>query len=373
MTKIAAPLTGVVTAVYAVSGESVRSGDPLFRLRLTHEDLVQAQSDFLQTLGRLDVEEREIARLERITSGAVAGKVLLERQYEKEKLQAALNAQRESLLLHGLSPAQVDQIAAERKLLRDLVVFAPLIHSDSSLHHPAEASSGRPVAQASLPTTRENYEIQNFTVQQLLVGKGEAVTAGATLCVLADYAELYIEGRAFEQDVDELVRAANENRRATAISEENGSAVNPVTGLEIVYVANEVETESRALHFYVALPNEMTREDVRGGKRFVNWRFKLGQRMQVRVPVERWENVIVLPVDAIAQEGAESFVFVENGDHLDRRPVQVKYRDRYEVVLANDGSLFPGERVALNSAHQLQMALKNKSGAGADPHAGHNH
>jgi hypothetical protein len=51
----------------------------------------------------------------------------------------------------------------------------------------------------------------------------------------------------------------------------------------------------------------------------------------------------------------------------------VKYRDQKYVVIESDGAIFPGDVVALRSAHQMQMAIKNKSGAGADPHAGHNH
>jgi hypothetical protein len=53
--------------------------------------------------------------------------------------------------------------------------------------------------------------------------------------------------------------------------------------------------------------------------------------------------------------------------------VHVQYRDQTSVVIANDGSLFTGDVVAMRSAHQMQMALKNKSGGGVDPHAGHNH
>jgi hypothetical protein len=51
----------------------------------------------------------------------------------------------------------------------------------------------------------------------------------------------------------------------------------------------------------------------------------------------------------------------------------VIYRDQAYAVIKNDGSVFPGDIVAQRGAHQLQMALKNKSGGGADPHAGHNH
>jgi len=132
--------------------------------------------------------------------------------------------------------------------------------------------------------------------------------------------------------------------------------------------------QARTLAFYVRLPNQLIRDvPSPNGLRFVEWKYRPGQRLQLRVPVERWEQQIVLPVDAIAQEGAESFVFLQNGSHFERTPVQVVYRDQTHVVVKNDGAVFPGDVVALRGAHQLQMALKNKSGGGADPHAGHNH
>ena len=49
------------------------------------------------------------------------------------------------------------------------------------------------------------------------------------------------------------------------------------------------------------------------------------------------------------------------------------YREQASIVIANDGSLFPGDIVALRNAHQMQMAVRNKAGGGIDPHAGHNH
>jgi multidrug efflux pump subunit AcrA (membrane-fusion protein) len=98
-----------------------------------------------------------------------------------------------------------------------------------------------------------------------------------------------------------------------------------------------------------------------------------GQRTEIHVTVEQWTDRIVLPVEAVAQEGAESYVFEANGDHFDRRPVRVEYRDRDWVVIADDGDLRVGATVAASAAHQIQLALKNKSGGGVDPHAGHNH
>jgi hypothetical protein len=122
------------------------------------------------------------------------------------------------------------------------------------------------------------------------------------------------------------------------------------------------------------LPNEIAREDVeQEGRHFVYWRYKPGERMILRIPVEQWQDRIVLPADAVAEDGAEFFVFEANGEHFDRRSVRVEYRDRDWVVIANDGAIKIGATVAESSAHQLQMAMKNKQGGGVDPHAGHNH
>ena len=51
-----------------------------FELRITAEELVSTQTDLLRTVGELDVENREIARLSKATeSGAISQKTLLER------------------------------------------------------------------------------------------------------------------------------------------------------------------------------------------------------------------------------------------------------------------------------------------------------
>ena len=42
-------------------------------------------------------------------------------------------------------------------------------------------------------------------------------------------------------------------------------------------------------------------------------------------------------------------------------------------MIANDGSLKPGVKVAGAGAYQIHLATKNKNGAPIDPHAGHNH
>lgn len=350
--QVPAPLTGIITKIYPTQGEAVVPGQKLFDIRLTHEELVQSQADLLKTVEELDVIAREVARIEEITKdGALARKQLLERQYEQQKQEAALRSQSQALILHGLTTGQVDAIVKKRTLLQSLTVEAP---------GPTDR-----MAAADEP--------RFFQVQDLKVAQGQHVTAGETLAVLVDHSELFIEGNAFERDIAEINRASAADQPLTALMEIEGKEPQIVKDLRLLYVDSQVDPESRTLHFYVTLPNMVEQNKQNGDRRYVSWRYRPGQRTQLLVPVETWKDRIVLPVDAIVEEGAETYVFTPNGDHFDRRAVHVEYKDQTSVVVANDGVLFPGDSVVKLAAKQLQLALKNKSSGPADPHAGHNH
>ena len=119
------------------------SGTALFSLRLTHQDLVKSQSEFLAALGRMDVENLEIRRLASVAqSGAIAGKTLIQREYERDKLMAEIRAQRQAMLLHGLNESQIGGIEKNRTLVREVTIYAPILHDDDSLHH--ESDHDRP-------------------------------------------------------------------------------------------------------------------------------------------------------------------------------------------------------------------------------------
>jgi cobalt-zinc-cadmium efflux system membrane fusion protein len=350
--QVTAPLTGVVTKIEVSRGAAVAPGQELFQMRLTHEELVQAQADFLRTAEELDVIGAEVQRLERLANeGTIAGKTLLERRYERQKAEAAQRAQRQALVLHGFSEAQVEEILQTRTLLQFLNVVAPK----------AEMTSG-----AETPPL--------YQVQELSVERGQHVQAGDTLAELSDHQTLLIEGTAFERDVPAIQEVATHGWKFSAVIDAESSAPLVINDLELDFLNAQVDPEARAFHFYVRLPNELlTSERGENQERFISWKFKPGQRVQIRVPVEKLEECIVLPAAAVARDGLESYVFQQDGGNLKRRPVRIEHQDPQSVVVANDGSLFPGDRLAANGAQQLLLAVKNKSGAAIDPHAGHNH
>ncbi|WP_171189378.1 efflux RND transporter periplasmic adaptor subunit, partial [Alienimonas chondri] len=187
--RVSAPMTGVLTDVFITEGQAVEPGEPLFVLRLTHEDVVRAQTDYLTTLEALDVENREIRRLEAAGSGVVAGKVLLEREYERQKLEGLLRAQRQALLLHGLAEEQIEGIAESRNLVREVLIATPVPHDPSDPDHAdrhdavvrAVAMRRRAVRQqdAGEGTGSPAAPAAPLTVARLHARPGEAVEAGA--------------------------------------------------------------------------------------------------------------------------------------------------------------------------------------------------
>lgn len=351
--EITAPMTGVVTQIYPLERQAIEPGMALFGMRLTHEDVVSAQATFLTNLQNLDVVKKELTRLRNIGEGVIPGKRIIEQEYERDKVMAALSATRQSLLLHGMSEQQIAEMESTRKVLREITVAAPPYaknHEHEGIEH-------------------------QYQMQSVNVNRGESVTAGQLLGVLADHCLLYVEGKAFEGDSDRLVQAAENGSTIQVVPTSGDYESDEVLNLKVQSVANEIDQQSRALNFYLLLPNKLTSKGEAGtsSNSFISWKFRPGQRMEAKIPTTQvMKNKIVLPPDAVVIEGPNAFVFEQNGDNFDRIDVHVLYRDKDTVVLENDGQLV-GSSIAMNGAYQMHLALKNQSGGAIDPHAGHNH
>lgn len=403
---VSTPMTGIITHVHAVTGETIQPGDLLFEIRITHEDLVDVQTRFLETLEELDVEKAEIEWLEGVAT-TFEGSLLRDRIYKRDQLYARQLALGEALKLHGLSDRQVDWIAEHRRLLDTLQVVAPSIDT-----HPQDEElrlSQLTVVPVSLEDDGSLAEIDPHAdehanapllIESLKVHKGETVMAGAELCVLADYRELYVEGQAFERDTAAVLSAVEQNWTFTAVFNDTVGGTTS-RDLELAYVSNLIDPATRVLPFYLVLENEIvvdsraeeedhdhaaegesaSADDAAGAaeghvhrQRFITWRFRPGQRLQVRVPLVELQNQIVVPIEAVAEDGGDYFVFRRNGrERFDRIPVHITHRDNEFAVIAQDGAIFPGDVIALRGAHEMQMVIQNKSGGGVDPHAGHSH
>ncbi|MCI0357651.1 MAG: efflux RND transporter periplasmic adaptor subunit [Planctomycetaceae bacterium] len=352
--------TGIVTKIHVVQGQAVAAGQPLFDLRLTHEELIQSQTDLLKSVQEIEIIDREIARLEKLTrEGGLPGKVLLERQYERERRQATFVAQQQALLLHEMTEEQIRQVIKTKQLIGSITLRA--MEDEEMTQH------DRPVV---------------LQVHELKVTLGQHVMAGDTLAVLSDHSQLLVEGEAFEQDGPALSRALAENWPLTLLLLAGGEAPRATVAeksvtpdpLKLLYIADSVDPATRTFHFYAALPNRLVRDSSGpDGRRYVQWQFRPGERLRVQVPVERWAGRLVVPAEAVTRDGVETYVFRYRNEAFQRTRVHVEHSDEQHAVLGDDAAIREGHVIAMSSAQQLQLALKGKSGGALDPHSGHTH
>jgi multidrug efflux pump subunit AcrA (membrane-fusion protein) len=342
---VTSPIAGVVTQVHAKPGDTVKPGDPLFELRLISEYVQNAQTELFKNTKEMQLVEEQKSRLvESVRSGAVSEARMIEVDNQLRRLTTAAQAYRQDLIARGLSPEQVKS-ASEGKFVREVTLRAP----------------------------KSNVSL--YEVQELKATLGEQVQAGQVLSILSNHQELYIEGHGFKQEANLLERAAREGWAVQAEFAEDAPGDWPPlhAKFSIHHLANTVDPTSRTLAFYLPLVNQ-SRSYEKYGQTFLVWRFRPGQRVRLQVPIEEFKDVFVLPTAAIVREGAETFVFRQNGDFMERKPVRVLYEDRANVAIANDGGISDGLHIARHGAAALNRAIKAQSGGHEHGHDhGHEH
>jgi biotin carboxyl carrier protein len=376
--NVVAPATGVVVRVAHTPGDAVRAGEALFALRLTSESLHQAQTNLFKTTQDIALARAQRERLE-AAGESVPETRLIEAKNQITRLNVAAKAYRRELLNRGLTPGQVEEAAGGR-FVNEITVAAPAPPADS---RPLTASL---VAQAAPAPAGPPV----FEVQELKVELGQQVQAGHTLCLLANHQALAVEGRAFPGEAPLLERSVRDRRPVRVDFREDDRADWPVMKqtFRIRQMANTIDPVKRTFGFLIPLENQsrLVEDD---GRTQVLWRFRPGQKVRVLVDVERHDNVFLLPPEAVARDGPEAFVFTQNVNTFERRPVRVVLQERDRVVIANDGSLPTYEKasptrprgeakevwtipaVALKAAAQLNRMVK--AGAGAPPKGYHVH
>ena len=371
--QITAHAAGIVTDVFPLERQIVEPGAPLLGIRLIHEDIVSLQAEFLKSLSRRDVMIKECRRLEKMGSDIVAGKRIIEKRNQLDQVKNEIASIRQSLVLHGIEEEKVEALESNRELIKEDVFTVPPYPDATNSVAPKWSSSESP----SVANADPQYHIQSIKVFP-----GQTVAAGQTLMTLAEYSQLYVEGKAFEGDAIRLVSSANRGQHVSVIAKGAGG-VSEALSLRVESVSDTIDPETRALNFYLTLPNVkngaafdnagQTIGETSSTDKFVAWKFRPGQRMEVQIPSgQPLENKIVLPSDAVVIDGPNAFVFEQNGDFFDRIEVEVLHRDNRQVVIENDGALI-GSTIATSGSYRMYLALKNEDGGGFDPHAGHSH
>jgi multidrug efflux pump subunit AcrA (membrane-fusion protein) len=359
---VTAPVVGVITEIHAYPGDTVQPNSPLFTIRLISESIHAAQLELFKSKKEIEISQNRKNRLSKLVeSGSVAKSQIIDIENQIERMEVTIQAYRQDLKARGFTPDQMDAAEAG-DFVTEFTIRAPTAESLKAAHQAA----GTPD-----PETPEPMPFA-FELQDLKVALGQQVEAGAVLCFLADHRSLLIEGRGFKDDMP-LIQEAARKKLPIEVEFETSGGDWPSAPNEFVihHVANTIDLQTRTFSFYMVLENQGRAYDQQGLTRML-WRFRPGDRVRLRASVDKFENVFVVPQAAVVKEGPEAFVFRQNGDLFDRKPVHILLEDRTSAVLADDGSLRPGFPIAQNGAASINRVLKAQNSVG-EPAGGHSH
>jgi len=350
---IIAPVTGVVTSINRVPGDTVRPGESLFTLKLLSESLYLTQSDLFKTSEEVKIAEEKFSRVKKLAAiGTESQMTLIEVESQLKRLGVAIKAYRQDLYNRGLSTQQIEGIAQGTFV------------SEISVGAPTKVLSER-IEPNLLPNP---VSATVFELQELKVELGQQVQAGQTLCLLANHQNLSIEGRAFRDETDLLERSVQEGWPVEVDFQEGDAGVWGPAPQEFLirHIANNIDPVNRTFAFLLPLSNQVKVVDREGRIQFL-WRYRPGQKVLLRIRVNEMKNVFVLPADAVVREGPEAFAFTQNANTFEKVEVRVLVQDRTCVVIANNGSLAtfskPDPMSSPQAKEQWTIAAVAQSGA----------
>lgn len=379
---ITSTFQGRIKQVYVTKGQAVAPGDKLFELRVMDNELSASQVELLDTLSKLEANEKQLARLKPLVeSGVVAGKRILEFQLEKEKLQQKKEALSQGLDIQGMDADQLKKLITEQQLFRVVTVTAPPLKPDFQASEPRQDAELKfsSVALSIAPNSETGY----FTVESISALEGANIKSGDSLCELTHHGSVLVKGMAYETDMEKIGEVGQKGWSFTAEfgdgfhGEEAGMIRD---GLQLFQIENHVDEQSQTYPVYVELNNEIINEHRDElGRRFINWRFKPGQRSHLIIPITQWQKQWVVPRESVVFDGPQAFVF-QKVNHIHegpdgvmhefaKTPVKVLHQDRKFFVLEKSELIKSYERYALDQAYQLNLILKSSANEGGGGHA----
>jgi membrane fusion protein, heavy metal efflux system len=291
---------GIVRAVHAELGAAVRRGAPLATLFST--DLADAQTKYLSMAAMVDADHRKLERTRKLADIGAASRQELEEVTAIHTSHATeLEAARQRLILLGLGPEHVAQLASPSQIVAEIVVPAPI--------------DGVVTGRSANP--------------------GQVVGMGQELFVVTDLSEVWAVGDLYEQDF-----------AAVGVGSEAVVTAPAYPGLvlrgRVAYVDPRLEAATRTGKVRVEVPNP-------------DGRLRLGMYVTLAFTTRGGGQTVVVPRAAVQTLGDRHVVYLPAKDDEGRfiqRSVKLgpPTADGYAVL----AGLQPGEVVVTEGSFFLR-------------------
>jgi RND family efflux transporter MFP subunit len=409
-----------IEKVYVNAGESVTQGAPLVDVRSTEAEKLQVellraakslgileqsyartkeltekavltelehlQQELIKAHGTIQMTAATVARVQQLSEKIVPRKELLAAQTEHQHARSAYDAAVRKLRTYGVTEEQVRTMLSggvDKPVLMNLgltpqaAVQKYLVLAKPNELFALEADYRQ--KQAEVESVKRQLQLLGFstaTITALLQRgvpdpiltltapisgavsvrqaiPGGMVEAAEKLVELIDTSVVWVEGDV----VEPLLTAVHTGQQARIRVAAYPDAV--FTGI-VRTLGRTVDPDKRTVHLWIEVTNP-------------EGRLLPEMFADVTLVTQVATEALVVPLDAVLTEGAEQFVFVENGDTYIRQSLVLGLRDdRYVEV--REG-LFPGDRIVVRGGYELNTArlATAQPGAGGHDHSTHAH
>jgi len=215
--------------------------------------------------------------------------------------------------------------------------------------------------------------VKDWDVHGVFVTVGEHVKKGEELISLHNPRELHMVVHAKGSEIAVLIAALEKKKSLKAVPLTKGAATE-LRDLTIRNVEEALNGQGGAVVHLEVVNNPLIINTDNSGTRYRSWKVRVGSKYILRVPQKIFDEVYVLPNEAVVFDGPERIVYIKNGESYDATSVVVLYEDDEVAVLSRkDSNIFPDETVVVQGAFGLDIAMKAGKSGPVDPHAGHSH
>jgi cobalt-zinc-cadmium efflux system membrane fusion protein len=308
LARIGATVTGRVTQIDALLGQSVGKGEVL--ARLNSSELSSQQLAYLKARAQLELNRRNAERAKALFEADVIGAAELQRRESEFQISLAeTRAASDQLQLLGVSPAAIDRLAK----------------------------------QGAVDSVTPVVATMNGVVVERKLAQGQVVQPADALFVVADLSRLWAVAQVPEQQVSQVKTGQSVSIEVPALGNEK------LVG-KLIFVGQTIDPETRT----VLVRTELDNRDGRLKPAM------LASMLIEAKPVER----LVVPASAVVRENDEDHVFVGEGDGAFRL-VKVKLGPEQGGVRVLQAGLKGGEKLVVDGAFHLNNERNRKEMEGS--------
>lgn len=293
-----------VSRVHSSIGDWVNKGQILFTLQ--SEEVGVAKSDYYKTDADLELARSNFERQQRLFDrGVGAKKDLISSDISMKVAVANLEASEKKLHVLGFSEEEVKEIAETHQVNPEIHLFAPI--------------SGR--------------------VIEHNVMLGAMVDQSTEMLTLMDPSLLWVDAEVFERDLAKVKEGQEVRISVPAFPGETFKG-------KISYIADIIKDDTRTI-------------TVRSKVNNADFRLKPGMFADVSILLNHRNRVLVLPSNAILDDGDEKIVFLKQEEDFVRQVVQTGSHENGFIEILE--GLRPGDLVVTSGNYQLKSLLNSEA------------